>query len=103
VRATEPTCDVTIADSARLIVRFRQPPELALPPLAPRRGDPSRAVRVTDLVASGDSVTFTLEGPAGSTVRLARVDAPDSVAVRFPEPGDSVDRYSRTHVRLGRR
>ncbi|HEV2292038.1 MAG TPA: hypothetical protein VGR60_09420 [Gemmatimonadales bacterium] len=103
VRSTEPTCDVTVADSTRLVVRFRQPPELALPPLAPRRGDPSRAVRVTDLVASGDSVAFTLEGPAGSTVRIARVDTADSVAVTFPEPGDSVDRYSRAQVRLGRR
>jgi hypothetical protein len=101
-RSTEPACDVAVADSASIAVTFRQPPELVLPPLDPRRGDRSRAVRLVDLRAEGDSVAFTLEGPAGTTVSLDRVGGGVPVAVTFPEPGDSVDGYSRADLRLAR-
>ncbi|HEU4763606.1 MAG TPA: hypothetical protein VFS28_03065 [Gemmatimonadales bacterium] len=101
-RSTEPACDVAVADSASIAVTFRQPPELVLPPLDPRRGDRSRAVRLVDLRAEGDSVGFTLEGPAGTTMTLDRVDGGVPVAVTFPEPGDSVDGYSRADLRLAR-
>jgi hypothetical protein len=74
--------------------------DIVLPAISPRRGDRSRGLRLLDFGLEGDTLTATLEGPAGTTdsVVLRRSER-RVVPVRFPEPGDSVDGYSRATVR----
>lgn len=90
------------ADEMELSLRCTPGYELVLPNVAAARGDRSRQLRLTDFrLDEGDELVATLEGPAGSTADvIVRRGAARSVPVSFPLPGDPVDGYSRTALRV---
>jgi glycogen debranching enzyme len=104
-RDVQVSCRVALkADSTQFVIRYAPGYEVLLPPLQPRRGDPSRGLRLLDQRLDGETLVLTLEGPAGTTSTFAvRYGARQQVTVSFPAGGDPVDGYSRAVVRVGPR
>lgn len=95
------TCTVPPADRAEITIDFEPGYEVLLPPVEVERGARSRQLRLLDQRLEGDTLALTLEGPAGTTVPiLVRRGGSVHPLVSFPEPGDSVDGYSRSEVRV---
>ena len=93
---------VVLTGDVQVVLQYRPGWEVLLPPAAPRRGDRSRGLRLLDQRRVGDSIAVLLEGPAGSRSSIrVRHGSERVVPVQFPEPGDSVDAYSRAEVRVG--
>ena len=101
-RDVQPDVRVVLTGYVEIVVQFQPGYEVILPPSEPGRGDRSRGLRLLDLRRVGDSVAVLLDGPAGSTATVrVRHGAEREVPVRFPEPGDPIDGYSRAEVRVG--
>ena len=101
-RDVQPEVRVVLTGDVQVLIQYQPGYEVILPVVQPVRGDRSRGLRLLDLRRVGDSIAVLLEGPAGSTgsFRL-RHGAEREVPVRFPEPGDPIDRYARVEVRAG--
>jgi len=94
-------CRVPLDDEARFIIDYDPGYEVLLPPAEVPRGAPSRQPRLLDQRLVQDTLALLLEGPAGSTSPiLVRRSGSVHPLVVFPEPGDSVDGYSRTELRV---
>lgn len=90
--------------SGDVTVKLKYQPgyEVLLPAVTSFRGDRSKGLRLVDLRRVGDSVAVLLDGPAGteSSIRV-RHGTEREVPVKFPQPGDAIDGYSRAEVRVG--
>jgi hypothetical protein len=93
---------LVLGADAEVVVAYQPGYEILLPGQVAERGGRSRGVRVVDLRRVGDSVVVLLDGPAGTSANLrVRRGTEREVTVRFPDPGDRVDGYSRAELRLG--
>ncbi len=102
VRGTVVEARLVLGAEAEVEIRFEPGFEVLLPEIVPGRGERSRGLRLVDLRRVGDSLAVLLDGPAGTTAVIrVRRDTEREVSVRFPAPGDRVDGYSRTEIRLG--
>lgn len=92
---------VAVTGDARFDLKYQPGYEVILPPVTSSRGDRSKGLRLVDFRRVGDSLAVLLDGPAGlvTTIRV-RHGADHEVPVKFPEPGDAIDGYSRTEVRV---
>ncbi len=94
-------CRVPFTDSTRFVIEYDPGYEVLLPPAEVPRGASSRQLRLLDQRLVQDTLALVLEGSAGSTSPiLVRRSGSVHPLVVFPEPGDSVDGYSRTELRV---
>lgn len=101
-RDLQPDVRVVLTGDVQVVIQFQPGFEVILPASEPGRGDRSRGLRLVDLRRVGDSLAVLLDGPAGSTASFRlRHGAERELPVKFPEPGDPIDGYSRAEVRVG--
>ncbi|HWA59267.1 MAG TPA: hypothetical protein VG692_18585 [Gemmatimonadales bacterium] len=101
-RSTVVEARVLMTRDADVTIEYLPGYEVLLPPVTAERGDRSTGIRLVDLRRVRDSVVVLLDGPAGTTANIrVRHGTERLVPVRFPEPGDRVDGYSRAEIVAG--
>jgi glycogen debranching enzyme len=100
-RGLELTLPVVLTGDVEFVLQFEPGYEVLLPVVAPRRGDRSRGLRLVNQRLEYGALYLTLDGPAGTTDTIVvRHGDARSIGVTFPTPGDPVDGYSRSEVRV---
>jgi hypothetical protein len=92
---------LVLSGDATVRLKYQPGYEVILPAITSGRGDRSKGLRLVDLRRVGDSIAVLLDGPAGTSASIRlRHGAEREVPVKFPEPGDAIDGYSRAEVRV---